>query len=406
MSVPLPDGRRGVLAVVNDITHRRQLEEQLRHLQKMESVGQLAAGVAHDFNNILTVISGSAAILSEIMADQPECMEWLTQIAAASERAANLTRQLLLFSRKQQLKRTTVNLNELTSNLTKMLGRLLGEHITLEFSYDNDLPPIQGDPGMLEQVIINLAVNARDAMPQGGRLQIATRAIQYQSAPPSPNPAARPGTFVRLAVRDTGSGIPAEIRERIFEPFFTTKEVGKGTGLGLATVFGIVTQHEGWIEVESKTDQGTAFLIYLPASPVSDASSPVGRESLPAPGRGENILVVEDEESVRELMSRTLVRHGYAVTDAKSGAEARRLVPDQLKQVDILITDMIMPGGVNGRELAESLRRVFPRLRVIYCSGYSPEITGGWLALDHDTTFIQKPFTPSELLHAVAEALH
>ena len=405
MSVPLPDGRRGILAVVNDITQRRQLEEQLRHLQKLESVGQLAAGVAHDFNNILTVINGSAAILSEMLEDNSECMEWLTQIAAAGERAANLTRQLLLFSRKQQLQPASVNLNELTSNLTKLLGRILGENITLEFSYENDLPAVQGDPGMLEQVIMNLAVNARDAMPQGGRLHIATSTVAYTSAQPSPNPSAKPGRFVRLAVRDTGCGIPPEIRGRIFEPFFTTKEIGKGTGLGLATVFGIITQHDGWIEVDSRLGQGTTFLIHLPSGQVPDTEVSGKVDRTPASGHGETILLVEDEASVRELVFRTLARQGYDVMVACSGAEARLLSPAQLERVDLLITDMVMPGGVSGRELAESLRHAYPRLRVIYCSGYSPEIAGGWIALDHGITFIQKPFTPSALLNTVADCL-
>jgi len=394
-----------MVGVVQDVTERRLLEEQLRHLQKMESVGQLAAGVAHDFNNILTVINGSSAILSELLRDKPECLEWVANILAAGERAANLTRQLLLFSRKQQMQPKSVNLNELTSNLTKMLGRVLGEDITLEFSYDNDLPAVQADPGMLEQVIINLAVNARDAMPQGGRLHIATSTVNYASSPPLANPEARPGRFVRLAVRDTGLGIPPEIRERIFEPFFTTKEVGKGTGLGLATVFGIITQHGGWIEVDSKVDQGTTFLIFLPASPGSEPEKS-GQIATPAElGHGETILVVEDDASVRELILRALTRQGYKVMAADSGAEARQLPSELLEQVDLMVTDLVMPGGVNGRELAESLRRLYPRLRVIYCSGYSPEMAGGRLTLEQGVTFIQKPFTPRQLLSAVAESL-
>ncbi len=405
MSVPLSDGRRGILAVVNDITERRQLEEQLRHLQKMELVGQLAAGVSHDFNNILTVINGSSSILMGLLKDSPECMEWVTQILAAGERATNLTRQLLLFSRKQQLQPQTIDLNELTSNLTKMLGRVLGEDITLQFSYETDLPAVQGDPGMLEQVIINLAVNARDAMPHGGRLHIGTSTVSFTSAPPSPNPEAQPGRFVRVSVLDTGSGIPPEVRERIFEPFFTTKEVGKGTGLGLATVFGIVTQHRGWIEVDSTVGQGTTFHIYLPAcaSPEPRIS---GRTALPSEsGCGKTILVVEDEASVRELIFRSLKRQGYMVMTADSGAAAQRLPHEQLEQVDLLVSDLVMPGGVSGRDLAESLRRKYPRLRVIYLSGYSPEIMGGWLSLEHGVSFIQKPFTPQELLNSVAECL-
>jgi PAS domain S-box-containing protein len=405
MTVPLPDGRRGILVVMNDITERRQLEEQLRHLQKMESIGQLAAGVAHDFNNILTVINGSAAILSESLSDKPQHMEWVNHILASGERAANLTRQLLLFSRKQQMQPKLINLNELTSNLTKMLGRVLGEDITLEFSYENDLPSIQGDAGMLEQVILNLTVNARDAMPQGGSLHIATGTVNFSFLPPAANPGTQPGRFVKLVVRDTGTGIPPEIRERIFEPFFTTKEVGKGTGLGLATAFGIVAQHNGWIEVDSRPGQGTAFLIYLPASTATVAASGRPAASALEPGHGEIILVVEDDPSVRELVCRTLSRQGYKVTMAASGVEARMLSAEFLEQVKLMVTDLVMPGGVNGRELAESLRRTYPRLRVVYCSGYSSEITGGRLSLDPGCLFLQKPFTPLELLHAVAECL-
>jgi PAS domain S-box-containing protein len=394
-----------MVGVVQDITERRQLEEQLRHLQKMESVGQLAAGVAHDFNNILTVINGSSSILSDLLKDRPECMEWVAHIAAAGDRAANLTRQLLLFSRKQQLQPKPVNLNELTSNLTKMLGRVLGEDITLEFSYDNDLLPVQGDAGMLEQVIINLAVNARDAMPEGGRLHIATSTVQFISAPISANPKARLGRFVRLAVRDTGVGIPPEIRERIFEPFFTTKEVGKGTGLGLATVFGIITQHEGWIEVDSEVGRGTTFLIYLPASPASESEIPGRSTPTAEPGHGETILVVEDDLSVRELEFRALTRQGYDVMVADSGAQALQIPHERMEQVSLLVTDLVMPGGINGRELAETLRRMYPQLRVIYCSGYSPEIAGGRLALEQGVTFVQKPFTPRELLDAITACL-
>jgi PAS domain S-box-containing protein len=405
MSVPLSDGRRGILAVVNDITERRQLEEQLRHLQKMELVGQLAAGVSHDFNNILTVINGSSSILIGLLKDSPECMEWVTQILAAGERAANLTRQLLLFSRKQQMQPQIVDLNELTSNLTKMLARVLGEDITLQFSYETDLPAVHVDPGMLEQVIINLAVNARDAMPHGGRLHIGTSTVSFTSAPPSLNPEAQPGRFVRVSVLDTGSGIPPEVRERIFEPFFTTKEVGKGTGLGLATVFGIVTQHRGWIEVDSTVGQGTTFHIYLPACASSEPQIS-DRTALPSEsGCGQTILLVEDDESVRELIFRSLTRQGYTVMTAGSGAAAQRLPHEQLEQVDLLVSDMVMPGGVSGRDLAEFLRRTYPRLRVIYLSGYSPEIMGGWLSLEHGVAFIQKPVTPQELLKSVAECL-
>ncbi len=405
MTVPLEDGSRGILAVVNDITQRRQLEEQLRHLQKMESVGQLAAGVAHDFNNILTVINGSASFLSELLKDQPDLLDWVIQIQTAGEKAANLTRQLLLFSNKRQMQPASVQLNELTGNLTKMLGCVLGEGITLECSFENELPVVQGDAGMLEQVIINLAVNARDAMTNGGRLQIATSSVNCTTVPPTANPTAGPGRYVRLAVRDSGTGIPPEIRERIFEPFFTTKDVGKGTGLGLATVFGIVAQHRGWLEVESEVGHGSMFCVYLPAAASSDLDSSGHTTAASLRGHGETVLLVEDEASVRELISRALQQYGYKILLASSGADARNLPSQELAKVDVLVTDIVIPGGMNGRELADSLRSLYPEISVIYCSGYSPDDAGGWGALDSGAHFIQKPFSPRELLIAIAERL-
>jgi two-component system, cell cycle sensor histidine kinase and response regulator CckA len=394
-----------VVGVVQDITAHRQLEEQLRHLQRMESVGQLAAGVAHDFNNILTVISGSASLLASALRHQPEVMELVHQVATAGERAANLTRQLLLFSRKQQMQPKLVNLNELTSNLTKMLGRILGEDVTLEFSYANELAGVHADPSMLEQVILNLAVNSRDAMPQGGRLQIATSAVEFTPDHPSLNPEARPGSFVRLTVSDTGCGIPREIQDRIFEPFFTTKEIGKGTGLGLATVYGIVKQHEGWIELESQPGAGTTFLIYLPASSPGGSSLEEAPTPPPTRGCGQLILVVEDDASVRDLLSQMLRRFGYEVLEAGSGVEALQFSAEQLKRVDALVTDLVMPGGFNGRELASTLRQRHPGLPILYCSGYSPDLAQGWLPGKEQATFLQKPFSPNEFLNAVAACL-
>ena len=395
----------GMCGVGTDVTDRRRLEEQVRHLQKMESIGQLAAGVAHDFNNILTIINGSASLLAEALRDRPEYLEGIHQIAAAGERAANLTRQLLLFSRKEQMRPVALNLNELTSNLTKMLGRILGEHITLEFTYENDLPCVQADPGMLEQVILNLAVNARDAMPQGGTLNIATTTLEFRADPPPANPEARPGRFVRLTVRDTGCGIAPEVRAHLFEPFFTTKEIGKGTGLGLATVYGIVKQHQGWIEVQSAPGQGATFTIHLPASTVPCADPERIPAPAPARGGGQTILVVEDEAPVRDLIFHLLRRSGYQVLTARSGPEAQQLPADQLRRVDLLLADLVLPGGVNGRDLATALRRIHPRLQVVYCSGYSPEIAGGWLPLEAEVIFLQKPFTPHQLLQAVASSL-
>ena len=388
-----------------DVTERHRLEGELRQVQKMESVGQLAAGIAHDFNNLLTVIEGYSDLLKKELADLPHAAECLAQIAGASERAANLTRQLLMFSRKQVVLRHLIDVNELTGNLTKMLGRILGEDIDLRLEFRPGLPAIYADPGMIEQVITNLSVNARDAMPEGGLLEISTSLAELDAARLLSNPEAQPGQFIRLSVRDTGCGIPPETMAKIFEPFFTTKEVGKGTGLGLATVYGIVMQHQGVIEVSSEGSKGTCFNIFLPTA--ARAEEGVTAETAPVQAQegNETVLLVEDEALVLLLVEKILAGAGYNVLIATSAAAAQEVWREHHDEVDLLLTDMVMPGGFTGRQLAETLRKQNPNLPIIFMSGYSPELRSRDLEIREGFNFLQKPFSQSVLLRTVRRQL-
>src|ERR1022692_1919418 len=328
-----------VVGTAEDITENRKLEEQFRQAQKMEAIGQLAGGVAHDFNNLFTVILCNTEMLLTEEKMEPDRVDALKDVVKASKAAAQLTRQLLVFSRKQTMQSQVFNLNEVVSNLIKMLRRVIGEHIELKWRPATSLPQMEGDPGMLEQVLLNLAVNARDAMPKGGELLVQTEAVTLTSDQAKSHPDARPGEFVRLTVRDTGCGIPPEILPRIFEPFFSTKEAGQGTGLGLATVFGIVKQHLGWVEVGSKMDGGTSFKVYLGGCSRSKASAD-SQALLPLiRGGTESILVVEDEPSLRSLARRLLQRLGYTVFEAASGVEALSVWKEQAGNIDLLLTD-------------------------------------------------------------------
>ena len=388
-----------------DITERRQLEEQLRQLQKMESIGQLAAGVAHDFNNILAVIQGHTDMILGGMVEGKDAEESLKQVSAAAKRAANLTRQLLAFSRKQQMQTQDLNLNTVVQGMTQMLTRLLGAPIALEFNAAPELPAVNGDFGMMEQILLNLAVNARDAMPREGRLTIATAARKIAETEIQRNPEARVGRFVCLSVADTGTGIPSEILPRIFEPFFTTKEAGRGTGLGLSTVYGIVKQHQGWIEVESEVGRGTTFKVFLPANSqtVASATPPVAPSA--ARGRGETILIAEDDPALRRLAARILRNLGYEVLDAGSGVEAIAVWEQHGKKVDLLLTDLVMPDGLTGRELAKKMETHESGLKVIYTSGYSPEMRETAFVFREGTNFLQKPYDPHTLAKAVRDCL-
>jgi len=387
-----------------EITERLNLEAQLRQAQKMDSIGQLAAGVAHDFNNILTIIQGHAGLMLSTPALPGELSESAKQISTAAVRAANLTRQLLMFSRKQILQPQLLDLNEVITNVSKMLRTLIGEPVTLRRNLAADLPAIYADPGMLEQVLVNLAVNSRDAMPKGGELTISTTAVPIPEDYVQQQPEARPGAFVCLSVSDTGIGMDAETLDRIFEPFFTTKEMGKGTGLGLATVYGIVKQHQGWIEVASAVGQGTTFKIFVPVSskaPLKSETQPVRK----APGGDETILVVEDESALRELVQEILQKKGYHVLDAATGVQALKIWAQHKEQIDLLLTDMMMPEGLSGWELAEKVLAERPELKVIYTSGYNLEVVNPGFVIKEGVNYLQKPYQPEALAHTVRDCL-
>jgi PAS domain S-box-containing protein len=394
------------LFIYHDITDRVSLEEQLRQSQKMEAIGRLAAGVAHDFNNILTIIQGHTALMIKKFPTEPRLNESLKQIGGAAERAANLVRQLLAFSRRQVMQPKTLDLNETVRNMARMLNRMLGEDIVLEFNCDGTLPPIMADVGMIEQVILNLVVNARDAMPVGGRVLIGTSMLSLDEAAARQRTDARAGQFVRLTVGDTGSGIDPAIIGRIFEPFFTTKEVGKGTGLGLSMVYGIVKQHEGWIEVDSKINEGTTFVIYLPANAVYEpaVAEPPGVAD-DVCGGSETILVVEDEAALRELVRNVLEFLGYIVITASNGVEGLRAWEEKAGKVDLLVTDMVMPEGISGRVLAERLLAKKPGLKVIYSSGYSIDLFSKDFTVTDGFNFLAKPYHPAALARAVRDCL-
>jgi PAS domain S-box-containing protein len=395
----------GLIITVEDITGRLALEAQLRQSQKMESVGQLAAGVAHDINNILTIIQGHAGLLLNTTPPDGGAARSLKQISAAADRAASFIRHLLMFSRKQVFQTKILDLNAVLRNLENMLPRLLGEHIVLKTGYQPDLPHIAADTGMLEQILLNLGVNARDAMPKGGSLFIETSAGEVTAAGAWQHSEARAGRFVCLTVRDTGCGIEPKLLPRIFEPFFTTKEAGKGTGLGLATVYGIVKQHHGWVEVESKVGTGTAFKIFLPAAAETAAAPTV----FPPPsetvnGGQETILVVEDEPGLLELVRHMLASYHYRVLTAASGGEALRVWDEHQGRIDLLLTDMIMPGGMTGGELAAELKKRKPGLNVIYTSGYSAELIGKDIG-QNGTNFLPKPYQPHQVARMIREII-
>ena len=391
---------------VEDTTERLQLEEQFRQIQKMESVGQLAAGVAHDFNNILTIIQGHSGLLMSRPNLSPAMTTSIQAVSFAAERAASLTRQLLMFSRKQVVQPKALDLNEVVNTMSKMLQRLIGETVTLHCKLPPQIPPINGDAGMLEQILMNLAVNARDAMPKGGQLTISTELVQISEAYAKTHSDARTGNFVCLNFKDTGCGMDAATMKRIFDPFFTTKEAGKGTGLGLATVYGIVKQHSGWIEVQSQPGQGTTFKIYFPASPKPlEEHTQIFVPTSQVRGGGETILVVEDEPVLRDLAQLILQDCGYRVVQAASGVEALTVWQNNQGAIDLLLTDMIMPDGLSGKDLAESLLDNKPALKVIFTSGYNVDDLGTDFLRKNASHFLQKPYTRITLAKAVRDCL-
>jgi PAS domain S-box-containing protein len=388
-----------------DVTDVLNLEAQFRHAQKLESVGQLAAGVAHDFNNILTVIQGYSECLMARCQGDSKMVSPLKQISDAAKRAAALTRQLLMFSRKQVIQTKVLDLNLVLQNLANMLQRLLGEDISLETEYLRELPSIEADTGMLEQIVMNLAVNSRDAMPKGGKLRITTALASIDAEYVGHHPDAVTGQFICLTVTDTGCGMDRKTLDRIFEPFFSTKEVGKGTGLGLATVYGLVKQHQGWVEVASTLGVGTTFQIYFPAAARPSESAEASPQNVdPVTGGKEAILVVEDEPVLREMVCEILKQYDYRVIEAGSGVEALRVWDEFDGKIDLLLTDMVMPEGMTGRELALQLKKRKPELKVIYSSGYSPDSNGRDFG-QHDTVFLAKPYLPPQLARSVRQAL-
>lgn len=395
-----------VLCSIQDITARSDRELQIRHAQKMEAVGQLAAGFAHDFNNILAVVQGYAGLLLAEEKLEPHSTKALMQISTAAERAANLTRQLLAFSRKQVMQPKNVELTTVIGGLSNLLRRLLGDEISLKLSVSPHAPPVYADALMLEQSIMNLAVNARDAMPTGGVVTISADAVEVSQEYVRSRPDARVGRFACIALSDTGCGMEPITLHRIFEPFFTTKEVGKGTGLGLATVYGIVKQHNGWIEVASQPGQGTTFKLFLAAAAKSE-KPPIERPAFaPVLGGKEKILMVEDEPGLQTLVQGILERYGYSVVRASNGVEALQAWEDHRGQFDLVLTDMVMPGGISGRELAEKLKAHVPHLKVIYTSGYSADLMSeGIGGLHEGINFLQKPYRPQTLAQTVRTCL-
>ncbi len=393
-----------MLSLFRDVTAQRRLEEQLRQSQKMEAIGQLAGGVAHDFNNILTVIHGHASLLLSSGLDESGARS-AQQITQAAERAAGLTRQLLTFSRRQLIQPKRWDMNKIVGNMTDMLGRILGEDVTLQLNYSHSPAIVEADAGMVEQVLLNLAVNARDAMPRGGQLSVRIAIVDVNESHVQRQPEARIGRFACVSNTDTGCGIPPENLSRIFEPFFTTKEVGRGTGLGLATVYGIIKQHQGWVEVESAPGKGSTFRVFLPFVGAAEVAAERPTTSFSVRGGNETILLVEDEKPVRELVARILEKHGYMVLQAANGAEAVDLWHANKDHVQLLLTDLIMPGAVNGRELAETLWTDRPDLKVIFSSGYSADVVGKDFKLESEVNFLQKPYHPQTLAVTVRRCL-
>jgi PAS domain S-box-containing protein len=393
------------VAVKRDVTREVRLEAQYRQSQKMDAIGELAGGVAHDFNNILAVIQMQAHFLKTDDGITPAQLQATKEIGRAAQRAITLIRQLLQFSRKQMLQLRDLDLNESINEMIKMLRCTIGENIKLQFKFTMHDLFIHADASMMDQVVLNLAVNARDAMPNGGRLVIETSGVELDEFAASQSAQARPGSFVCLSVSDTGCGIPAEILPKIFEPFFTTKDVGKGTGLGLATVFGIVQQHQGWIKVYSEVGHGTVFKIYLPrlAGMIKRAKKKKMPDSLPT-GK-ETILLVEDEKPLLVLMRKALSRLGYRVLEAPTGVRALQVWKAHREDISLLLTDLVMPDGMTGKELAQGLLRENPKLKVVYMSGYSAEVIGRDFPLESGVNFLAKPFQVQMLAQTVRQML-
>jgi two-component system, cell cycle sensor histidine kinase and response regulator CckA len=397
-------GGTAVLVFLVDVSERKVLEEQFRQAQKMEAVGRLAGGIAHDFNNLLTVIFGFTGILLDRCGKNDPARELLQEVFTAGERAALLTRQLLAFSRKQVLQPTVLDVGALLGNMEKMLRRLIGEDIDLKIRAGADLWRVRADAGQLEQVVMNLVLNARDAMPTGGMLTIELANVVLDKTYVDAHPEAQAGEHVLLGITDTGCGMDAAIRSRIFEPFFTTKGPEQGTGLGLATVFGIVKQSRGHVEAYSELGVGSVFKVYLPRERDSVRSATVAAD-VHVPRQGtETLLLAEDEDGVRALARMVLAENGYIVLEARNGAEALRICDQHPGKIHLLLTDVVMP-NMSGRQLAERMRTRRPETKVLYLSGYTDDAIVRHGVLQADVPFLQKPYTPSALAQKVREVL-
>lgn len=394
-----------VAGVADDITTQREMELQLRHSQKMEAVGLLAGGIAHDFNNLLAVIQLQTSLLMATKGLPERVTKGMRDIMDASERAATLTRQLLTFSRREVKKARNLDLAETVESTLRLLRRLLGEDVALETHFDPALPLILADPGMMEQVLMNLAINARDAMPSGGLLAVSLEQVQVTAERAALHPGVQPGRHVCLSVRDTGTGIAPEDLPRIFEPFFTTKENGQGTGLGLATVFGIVEQHAGWIEALSEVNRGTMFRVYLPAVELNPPTEVNAPEAPPIRGGTECILMVEDDQALLHVAQLTLEHHGYRVLTAVTAVQALEIWKAERESIELLLTDLVLPGGLSGQELADLLKREKPMLKVIHTSGYHDEVVTRRLREAANSTFLRKPYSARQLAEVVRTSL-
>ncbi len=391
------------IAIKRDITHEEEVENQLRQAQKMDSIGRLAGGVAHDFNNIIMAIIGNAELALEALPSDNMTRTDIEEILRSSQRAAALTQQLLTFARRQQVHPRVVKLNELILNLNRMMQRLIGENISLKTEMAPDLWSVKADPSQIEQVIVNMVVNARDAMPRGGTLTIRTLNTTFDAPASTRYQEMPPGEYVKILIQDTGTGIPDDVKQHIFEPFFTTKARGKGTGIGLATCFGIIKQNGGYIRFESETGKGTTFRICFPRC--REAPQVLKEEPLPQGWHGtETILLAEDDKTLRQVVARALTNHGYKVLEAGNGKEALDVAANYPGDINLLLSDVIMP-EMNGPTLAENLIKIRPSLKVILLSGYIDDALVGDYMAKHKTLFVEKPFSIAALLEKIRDTL-
>jgi PAS domain S-box-containing protein len=398
-------GEPHILLMAQDISGRIHLENQLRQAQKMEAIGQLAAGIAHDFNNLLTIIQGHATLHRNTTGAPPAMSNSLVQISSAADRAADLTRKLLTFSRRNMVRPQVIDLNKTIHSLGTMLHRLLGEKVGLRTTLSDGLRAVFADVTSIEQVLMNLVINSRDAMPDGGTITLTTSHLTLGSEASVRHPDARPGEFICLSVTDTGTGMDEATRNRIFEPFFTTKGLNKGTGMGLATVYGIIKQHEGWVEVDTALGKGTTFRVYLPSTNRTADHGETDHPEAVADEGGHTILVVEDDEAVRSLVVEVLQSFNYNVIEAETGDAAIRRWPECMHEVDLLLTDMVMPGEANGLDVAKHCLASKPHLKVIYTSGYSSELFTSNVHLEDGVNYLPKPYFTGKLTTIIRNAL-